>query len=824
MKLTLILSIALSLFFPPTPALTQSTGTIFGRVINKETKIPLPGASVIVEATSYGASADKEGVYRIQNLPIGQYTLIARYVGYTTQAKSAEVFADEERQLDFNLEETALPGQTIVVTATLGHERETPAAFSNLTAQQLREQYTVQDLPALLSELPSTTYYSEAGNSIGYNYISIRGFDQRRLAVMINGIPQNDPEDHNVYWVDFPDLTANLGNVQVQRGAGSAFYGPPAIGGSVNLVTTSFTGQRQFTVFGGYGSYNTKKYSVALSSGLIDNQYAIYGRLARIQSTGYRERSWVNFDGYFLGAVRFDENMTTQLNFYGGPIADHLSYYGIPKSYIGDLSLRKTNPIARDEEIENFSQPHYELLHEWRLSDRLTLNNTLFFVSGEGFYDYDGSWADTSYFRLIAANGFHLTSNPDNALIRAYVDNKQYGWLPRMTYRHANGELTAGAEVRLHRSFHWGRIQWAQNLSAEVPEDFHYYEYKGKKDIVSIYGQEIYRPRQDLTIMLNLQYAYSRYGLYDEKFIGTDFSVPYNFLNPRVGLNYNISDEWNMYVSFSRTSREPRLINLYDAGESSGGQMPQFPTKSDGSYDFSNPLVVPEKLNDLELGFGYTTSAVHLGVNLFWMDFHDEIIKKGGLDRFGQPRTGNAQRTRHQGAEFTGLLRFNDHLELSGNLSLSKNQLISYTFFVALENLWTGQGEVVGVPLDGNRIAGFPEVIANARLTYRNAGFTASLALQHVGSQFTDNFGGMNVVVVNNQRYQLKTYDNKVDAYSVINFASSYQIGETLGLKGLELKLQVNNLFDKLYAMYANEEEFFPAAERNAFLGISLNL
>jgi iron complex outermembrane receptor protein len=824
MRRILILSIMPSLVLVSTVALAQSTGILFGKVINKETKVPLPGASVLVVGTPFGASADKDGAYRFQNLPVGQHTVTARYVGYTSRTKSVEVVVDEERQLDFSLEETALPGQTIVVTASLGHERETPATFSNLTAQEVKERYMVQDLPALLSELPSTTYYSESGNSVGYNYISIRGFDQRRLAVMINGIPQNDPEDHNVYWVDFPDLTANLGNVQVQRGAGSAFYGPPAIGGSVNLVTTSFTGQRQVNLFGGYGTYNTRKYSVALSSGLIDNQYSIYGRLARIKSAGYRERSWVDFDGYFLGAVRFDENMTTQLNFYGGPIADHLSYYGIPKSYIGDRTLRRTNFIARDEEIENFSQPHYELLHEWRLSDRLTLNNTFFFVSGEGFYDYDGSWADTSYFRLTAANGFHPMSNPENALIRAFVDNKQYGWLPRMTYRHANGEFTGGAEIRLHRSFHWGRIQWAQNLSLEVPEDFHYYEYNGRKDIVSVYGQEIYRLRPDLTLMLNLQYVYNRYRLYNEKFIGTDFSVPYNFLNPRIGLNYNISNEWNAYVSVSRTSHEPRLKNFYDAAESSGGETPQFEMRADGSYSFDKPLVLPEKLNDVELGLAYSSEKLRVGANLFWMDFHDEIIKQGGLDRFGQPRTGNATRTRHQGVELTGLVRFDDHLELTGNLSLSKNELVSYKYFLELENLGTGQSEVVGVLLDGNRIAGFPDVIANARLTYRNAGLTASLALQFVGNQFTDNFGDMNVAVVNNQRYQLKTYDNKVDAYTVVNFASSYQIGEILGLNGLELKLQVNNLFDKLYAMYGNEEEFFPAAERHAFLGISLNL
>jgi iron complex outermembrane receptor protein len=150
--------------------------------------------------------------------------------------------------------------------------------------------------------------------------------------------------------------------------------------------------------------------------------------------------------------------------------------------------------------------------------------------------------------------------------------------------------------------------------------------------------------------------------------------------------------------------------------------------------------------------------------------------------------------------------------------------LTSYTSYLKLRNISTGKKEIVGVKLDGNRIAGFPDVIANARLTYRYEGFTGSLLLQYVGDQFTDNFGDMKTAVVNNKTYELRTYDNKVDAYTVVNLTASYRVAEVFGLNGVELKLQVNNLFDKLYAMYGNGTEFFPAAERNAFVGLSINL
>ena len=112
----------------------------------------------------------------------------------------------------------------------------------------------------------------------------------------------------------------------------------------------------------------------------------------------------------------------------------------------------------RPEEIENFTQPHYELLNEYKISDDVILNSALFYVNGVGFFNYDGSWADTSYFRLTRQNGFSPTGNPGNALIGAWVDNKQGGWIPRLSWKHTDGEFIAGAEFRIHRSEHWGNI------------------------------------------------------------------------------------------------------------------------------------------------------------------------------------------------------------------------------------------------------------------------------------------------------------------------------------------------------------------------------
>jgi len=782
----------------------QPTGAILGAVVERESQNPLPGAHVLLIGTAFGAATDQNGQFHFKEIQPGMYDIRVSFVGYATRTSKVSVNSGETTSLSIEMDATILPGQQITVTATRGRKRETPATFSTLEKQDIRDRYTTQDIPVLLSELPSSTWYSESGNGIGYTYLNIRGFDARRVAVMVNGIPQNDPEDHNVYWLDFPDLAASLEDIQVQRGAGSAFYGPPAIGGSVNLATSSFARERSAEFSAGYGSFNTRRFSVSLFSGLIDDRWAIHARLSKVLSSGYRDKSWIDFNSYFFGLQRVDETMTTRINFYGGPISDGLAYYGIPKEDTGDRDRRRANPIKRPEEMENFSQPHYELFHEWRLNPALTLNNTFFLMLGEGFFDYDGSWAPLSYYRISPRVGDPDTMYLPGALIRAEVSNKQYGWLPRLSWRHEGGEMMVGGEFRLHRSVHWGRLQWSTELPPWVRYDDRYYEYRGAKDIVSLYIHELYSVRPDCTLMADLQYSYNKYRLYDEKFIGTDFTVPYHFINPRLGVNYNFDRRWNAYMSAAYTSREPRLKNLYDAAEAStppslGRVVPQFELGSDGTYDFTRPLVRPESLFDLEIGGGFTSNATHVMLNAYWMEFSDEIVKSGQVDRFGQPVTGNADRTMHIGLELSGRTRMENGLEFSGTATVSRNR------FIGMNDYSTG----TPVALDGNPIAGFPDMLANGRVTYRTGGFSVSLFARFVGKQYTDN---------------LQDEANTVDPCFVTDAGMSYQFDGLPGGTKAEVKLQVNNVFDVLYAAYGEGTQFFVGAERNAFINLAITL
>ncbi|MBN1446528.1 MAG: TonB-dependent receptor [Bacteroidetes bacterium] len=816
--------LALAVFFFFQGATAQR---ISGTVRDARSGSPLPLANVVLLPGERGVATDRSGHFHFDNLQRDTYSLRVSFIGYRTVEQDVRV-GEGTAWVRIDMESVPMPGPEIEISAIKARERFSPVTFSDIRREEIETEYFVQDIPVMLADLPSVTFYSEGGSGVGYNYLRIRGFDQRRLAVMVNGVPQNDPEDHNVYWIDFVDLLGNTEEIQVQRGAGSAFYGPPAIGGSINIVTGDFADRKGITLSSGAGSYNTLRFALAVGSGLVDDRYTFFGRLSRISSDGYRDHSYMKASSYYFAATRYDNDFTTRINIYGGPLEDGLVYYGLPAFAITDREERTKNynyweaeegsytytSPRRKQEHEKFNQPHFELLNEWNASDRVTVNSALFYVIGQGYFDYDGTgWTDAGYYRLTPEFGFDDAMDPVNPIIRAWVDNRQIGWLPRMTLDHGGGVLTAGLELRHHRSEHWGRIQWAEQLPEGLDPSRHYYEYKGGKDIAAAYVQEQYRVSDRLNMMANLQYVFNRYRLFGEKYVGTEFDVDYHFLNPRLGINYNLSSSWNIYGNVSWTQREPRLKNLYDAAESSGGTVPQFAQNTDGSYDFSAPVVRPEKLLNVELGSGFIGERHRLLFNAYLMDFEDEIVKSGGLDRFGQPITGNAEHTLHLGLEIVAQYRVLQNLQVDANGMFSRSRLQRYTVYDT-----DGEGKAVAIVLDGNRIAGFPERLANLKLTWRQSGFTGVLTFKYVGEQFTDNFEG--------RRYSA-AFDgsgHKVDAYTVWNASLSYRTPPLLGLREMEIRFAVNNIFDRLYAQSGEGGQFFVAAERNYFVDLQLHL
>ncbi len=521
--------------------------------------------------------------------------------------------------------------------------------------------------------------------------------------------------------------------------------------------------------------------------------------------------------------------MTTQLNFYGGPISDGLAYTGVAKFALKDKNLRKDNfsyweannnaytyvTPRRPSEIENFSQPHYEILNEYTVSNKVKINSALFLVVGNGFFDFDGSWADTTYLRLTNVNGFNPKKNPGNVLIRAKVENTQFGWIPRLSIKQEKGELIIGGEIRIHRSDHWGSIGFGENLPANITKDYRYYLYKGGKDIINGYLHQSYSVNERLNLLGEVQLAYHKYKLYDEKYIGTNFNISGVYFNPRFGVNYKFGKGQSLYFSFARVTREPRLKNYYDAAESSGGEIPKFETNPDDSFNFNKPIVQPEKMNDFELGFSFNSNNFTATVNLFYMIFNDEIVKNGKVDRFGQPTTGNVDKTVHRGVEVTAALDLQNGLRIFGNATLSNNKITSGRVFLSSTN---------SIDLSENSISGFPDFLANFGLQYRYKNFYTQFTGKYVGKFYSDNYDKNLSTYLSRFPGFVNYTDNVNDAYFTANLYLSYGFNLFSSLTDSKIFLQVNNIFDNLYSANAIGGEFFPAADRSFYFGLNIGL
>lgn len=726
----------------------------------------------------------------------------------------------------------------IIVTGFPASEEKTPAPVTKIGQTTIQHLSTIQEPPQLIRQTPSATSYSQSGLDIGYTYISLRGFDERRLSILVNGVPQNDPEDHTAYWIDMPDLLRSTQSIEVQRGAGSAFYGPPAIGGSIN-VQTALSPQKELSFETGYGSYNTRRYSVVANSGLFNDKYIVYAKLGNVSTDGYRHASDVDMNSYHLSIGRFDKDLTLQFNFYGGPFEDALNYYGVSKEMVKDAEQRKINYSEsftyerRPEERESFSQPHYEFLANWDINKSLTFASTLYYIQGNGYFDLDGTWAASapSYYHLTEpyANLYHFTSigNDDtlirNELYRGFVGNKDWGWMPRFDIATSAGKLSIGTELRTHQSIHWGKLLTASELPADLPGDYHFYEYKGGKDVLSPYATFEYNAIPDLTILSSVQWVNQQYKFFDQKpfYLDTanaaltnatpgwksyDFTVPFSFLNAKVGINYQLSALFNGFASLSETSREPRLGDYYYA-ESNTAE-PNFLRRSDGTYDFSNPLIKPERLMDAELGFRALQQKISNDLSLsgsvtgYYMPFTNEIIKTGDIDVFGVERVGNADRTVHYGVELAAQLAIATLLNVDANVTLSHNEITEFSAYKSESPTQTVIGKV---PI------GFAPVTASLQLSSSPiAGLSIALAGRYVGTTYGD---------------LLNTPDYTNDPYAVLDGFVTYRVPDVLGLSFIEARLQVNNLTNLYYATYASAATgFFVAAPRNYFGSIQIGL
>lgn len=504
-----------------------------------------------------------------------------------------------------------------VTISAIRARSEAPISATELRAPEIEQRFFGQDIPLLLQGTPSLTSYSETGSYWGYSYLRLRGIDQSRINLSIDGIPLNDPEDQVLYFADFPDLANSISSIQVQRGVGTSAPGTASYGGSINFQTTPL-GQRERTLEAQLqgGSFGTARGSLEYRSGLTSRGLALSARVSALQSGGYRQTSGMEGRSAFVSAGYLGDRDIVKVTALAGLFSDTLAYVGATPA---ELSLdRRHNPL-RPDEVDRFGEQVLALSHSRLLREGSTLATTLYRISASGAYDVCISNCD----------------QPAGDLWNFNLDFSWYGGTIAWALDAGPLRLSLGANGNTYARDHhaYARPDLATPL----------YFNTGHKDDGSAFAKAAYDVGP-VTLFADAQARHARFAYAPDPNAGIPASaISWTFFNPKVGATLRAGRALELYVSYGLNNREPARSDML-AG---------FDNLDTSNVAFVGPLdrVRPERASDLEVGARWFGPWWAVSANGFVMDFRNEILPVGRLTYIGTPLRTNVRSSWRRGLE-----------------------------------------------------------------------------------------------------------------------------------------------------------------------------
>ena len=674
--------------------------------------------------------------------------------------------------------------QVVGIRAT----RKTPVAFTDMNKEQLKAVNFGQDVPYLLSLTPSVTMTSDAGNGIGYTSLRVRGTDPSRINITANGIPMNDAESAQLYWVNMGDFASSVQSMQIQRGVGTSTNGAGAFGATLNMQTENIGVEPFIGLDLSGGSYYSHKETLRFGTGLIGEHWGIQGRLSNIGSKGYLDRASTKLNSYFLQAGYFGENtMVKFITFNGVEETYHAwnytskyeqSLYGRTYNSCGVMGFDENGKPTGyyNNQTDNYHQQNYQLIWNQRLTQELNLNAALHYTRGDGYYE--------EYKRKRTLFEYDL----DNQMTWAKSDlvrqkkmaNDFYGAVASLVYNNRqNLQAVLGGGWNKYDGDHYGLVTWVKSPVDPLMPDHQYYGDNTKKTDFNVYGKVNYEFVPGLNAYVDLQYRHvglKMTGPTDEidwkvnKRIVYDMKESYDFFNPKFGLNYDITTNHKVFVSYAIAHKEPTRNNFQN------------------SLNAELEMPKAERLNDLEVGYKYQSKVFTAGANLYWMDYKDQFVLTGEIDQIGEAITRNMPKSYRLGIELEAAVKPVDWFRWDINATWSKNRVKGITVQLA-------DGSVAD--LGDQPLAFSPDWIANNIFTFTYKGLKASLQSQYVSEQYLTNTGFKSYQTLDDNGKNTDV-SMMLDGHFTTNIDLSYNLPK-LGLKDVTVGVTLYNIFSAEY-------------------------
>lgn len=692
MRLPVISTALLAVLVTPLPLSAQARITVSGQVVDATTRVPIRGALVRSAGPDSTAATETRGDGRFRLTPTAPVRLQVTRAGYaattvelagdTAGLTVALVPVDE----DASRRETAraLEGLTITAVRAGG---DAPIAQTTLDRARLERDYSGQDVPLTLRQAPSVTAWSESGSLLNYSYFRIRGIDQSRINITLDGVPLNEPEDQQIYFSDFPDLTTSVQSMQVQRGVGTSTYGQAAYGGSVNFATPTLSGApRTLAMHLGAGSFGTSRATLEGTSGAI-GRFAVHGRLSGLKSDGYREGASSQANSVFTSASYLGDRDLVKVIATTGLERNGQAYTPVP---IDELRANpRANPLAGVG--DKYRESMVTLAYTRLVSPATSAGLTAYAFGTRGFYDY-----------------------PSGAPGPALRYRSASRWAGAVAAAHTvSGRLTIDAGAHAMR--------YSKDHAFDERPDLQYpgYANTGFKTEASAFAKanlDLGGGRATLFGDLQVRTASFRYRPTDG--YGLDeASQRWRFVNPKVGLTVRPTARLSLFASFGTTGREPTRADLFAGADDV--------TPDDAPALLPLTRVRPEYVNDLEGGLSLSFTRLRLDVNAFDMRFRDEIARTGATTPLGYDIRANVGRSFRRGIEIDARASLHSALDLGASLTLSRNRIREY------------RDEATGITHRNVDPILTAPVLASHQLTWRPAArWTATLDGRYQGRTF----------------------------------------------------------------------------------------
>lgn len=698
----------------------------FTGIVKNEKGEPISFATLGVKKGYASTLSNTEGKFVIINFPKGQQVIEVRSIGYHTIIDTVEANDDLNKEYTLVIDNKTL--DEVVIQSTRAG-KFSGMAYSEMNKEDISKNNLGKDAPILLDQMASVVVNSDAGNGVGYTGLWIRGTDGTRINVTINGVPVNDAESQGTFFVNMPDFMSSVNSVQVQRGVGASSNGAGAFGASINFQTNALNEKAYGQVMSSMGSYNTFKNTLAVGSGLINGKFCIDARASKITSNGYIDRAKSNLGSLYFSAGYYGKKDVLKFIAFTGKEKTYQAWYYVPIDSLG-RGNRTFNPAGiyfdangnlkyYDSETDNYQQDNYQLHYTRSLNSKLNFNLTGHYTKGRGYYEQYKQGESLSAYSMndvITTKGDTITAT--DLVRRLWLDNGFVGVLGNVTYKASNKlSIVLGGGYNNYHGRHFGRVMWAQYAS-NTNIDHEYYKNTAGKTDANMYLKLNYNPINDLFVFIDLQQRMINYSFlgFDDGLKSTKQNEALSFFNPKAGVSYRLNSIFSVYGSFAIGNKEPNR----------------------NDYVNSTPKSRPksENLKDLEMGARYMSNKYSVQVNLFNMDYTDQLVLSGKVNDVGAYTRVNVEKSVRRGVELECAYAPTKYITLSGNLTLSQNKIKEFNEFT---DDYDNGGQVLET-YKNTDISFSPNTISSLVFAVKPInGLEIALINKYVDRQFLDN-------------------------------------------------------------------------------------